>query len=167
MKKIIFLGVFILFVNSNLYSQISFCISQINASVKVNYVEGDFDSDDDDGPSLSLKLMFENKGKDTLYLHPRKADVLLFFSYKGVSYNTSQRGLHNVIDEDLLVIKPNESKTFLLFTNILMGTNLIHEDKKDFLNILFCILPTLSISYEELGIAVRTNEIREVNLNTY
>lgn len=167
MKKILIFITFICILNTDLYSQLSLSISEVYVYSKVDYIEGDFDSDEGDGPFLSLKLLFENKGNKLINLYPSKANVRFLFFYDGKHYETKQEGIYNMIFEDLLVLKPNDVKIIKLNTNILMNTNLISRDKTDFFNILFCILPTLRISYEDSGEKLITNGIGEVKLTTY
>lgn len=167
MKKILIFEVFLLFLNINLYSQLSLSISEAYVYSKVDYIEGDFDSDDGDGPFISLKLLFENKGDKLIKLYPSKANVRFLFFYDGKHYETEQEGIYNMIHEDLLVLKPNDVKIIILNTNILMNTDLITKDKTAFFNILFCILPTLRVSYQDSGEKLITNGIGEVKLTTY
>ncbi len=141
----------IYFISAVIYSQ-ELNINKIelsNVYKNINSKSFDLSEDDEKGPYLLLRLQITNNSNKSICLSPSKSQIKILFTYNGKVYeNINYEHLLQEIDN--INLKPNESFYYIIYDYLLVGTDLLMENKFNYIVETLRILPTLKVQYKEL-----------------
>ncbi len=142
------------------YSQIELQVKELTISNTKSNTDKSIilDEDEQDGPYLYFECSLINKSKEKVFLHPAISKLYLSFNYDRSNYRTEIIALP-FQDNDSLLIESEGKIDFFVGTNIVLGTPMWDEQKKDYYKELIEILPTLELEYKEFNFVLKTNKI--------
>ncbi|MFV0506005.1 MAG: hypothetical protein ACK5L5_04745 [Bacteroidales bacterium] len=134
--------------------------------ITVNSNDDCFDSDDSDGPYISLSCELINMNNSDFSIFPSRSDIEITFNYEGAEYRGNPMWILPFLDEkeEVVSIKVGETIDFMISTYLLLGTPLWSERKSDYTDILLQILPTIRVNYKCANIDCYSTRIRNVVL---
>ena len=161
--KNIFIIIFALLVY-NVDAQLNLSIKEINVSnIYVHRVKNITSEDEDSGPYIYMTLIFDNKTDSVASLHPSKSEIDIIYNYMGMPYFFKIEPM-SFKAIDTINLLPKQKKETSFGEYLLLGTGILNRNKKDYVNELLQILPTVRIKYREQGINIKSTEILNVNI---
>jgi hypothetical protein len=142
--------------------QLIFKIEELSLSnYNVNHDSNIIDEDLENGPYVFFKCIIFNNTNDSVVLKPTNSHNKVVFRYNNSTYALEVVPLP-FIDCKKLVIPPKAKFDFSFGSYLLLGTNIFNCKQSNYTEEMLAILPTLKIIYQEEGVKICTDEIKNV-----
>ncbi len=162
--KYMFLTFVLGFIIQTTVGQISFKIDVLRLSYyNVKLDSCIIDEDSEKGPYVELTCSMFNNSDYSILLKPSHSIIDLVFSYKGSYYTIDIVSLPFMANETIVIL-PYSSINLILGSYLLLGTEIFNYKRGDYTKEMISILPTLKVVYQDEGIKVSSEEIKEVIL---
>lgn len=145
-------------------AQLIFKIEELSLSnYNINLDSNIIDEDLENGPYVYFKCLIINNTNDSVVLQPTKSNSRVVFRYNKSDYALEVAPLP-FIDNKKLVIPPKDKIDFSFGSYLLLGTNIFNYKQGNYTEEMLTILPTLRIVYQDEGVKICTDEIKNVIL---
>jgi hypothetical protein len=145
-------------------AQLIFKIEELSLSnYNINLDSNIIDEDLENGPYVYFKCLIINNTNDSVVLQPTKSNSTVVFRYNKSDYAFEVAPLP-FIDNKKLTIPPKDKIDFSFGSYLLLGTNIFNYKQGNYTEEMLTILPTLRIVYQDEGVKICTDEIKNVIL---
>jgi hypothetical protein len=114
-----------------------------------------------DGPYVLITASFTNVSTEEILLNPSKSEAYVEFKFRNKVIRDRIVSL-GFSDLEILKLKPEDKIEVVFGSNILLGTNIMSDEKDDYTREMIEILPTLKLIYKEGDQVYKACEIQQV-----
>jgi len=145
-------------------SQISFSINELNVyNINIVVSKNTYNEGAEDGPIIDGLFTIKNNTDSCVTIYPSKSNIQILFSFMEKQYSTNLYPL-SFMENDTIILSPLQKEEVSFGTNLLLGTDILNTDKKNYTYELLQILPTIRISYKDKKLNIKTTEIQNVKI---